>query len=69
MNDLELADDDSGVDHPANHVVVAALEELIAVYEELAGAEPALAEDHRESADWLRNCARRFREEGINPQQ
>ncbi|MEU5580969.1 hypothetical protein ABZ791_30295 [Streptomyces huasconensis] len=68
MNDLELADDDSGIDHPVNHAVVAALEELIATYEELAGAEPALADDHRASADWLRPSAQRFREEGINPQ-
>lgn len=67
LNELQLEDGDSGVDHPVNHEVVATLEELVEVYEELAAAEPTLAEDHRASADWYRDPAERFRREGPNP--
>ncbi|MEU8957982.1 hypothetical protein AB0C93_27170 [Streptomyces sp. NPDC048518] len=68
VNALKLPDDDCGVDHPVNHQLVAAFTELAEVYEELAGAEPALADDHHASAAWWREPAQRCREEGINPQ-
>ncbi|MFE3196809.1 hypothetical protein [Embleya sp. NPDC059237] len=61
---IEFAEGDSGVDHPTNVAVVEALEVLADVHEELAEAEPVLAEDHRANADFMRNSAIRLRRDG-----
>ncbi|MFD8970658.1 hypothetical protein ACFV0C_37685 [Streptomyces sp. NPDC059568] len=57
LNAVEFAPDDFGIGHLVLHTVVDVLERIVAEYEELADAEPMLAEHHRVSAARFRGAA------------